>query len=462
MLAVIDKLQISPDLERFHVQRSAVIELILFFTIALALDYVLFDGTRYREISLHPFWLPVLLLSVQYGTSAGLVAAATASSVLLIGNMPPQSLFQDLYAYMYEVSLNPLMWFAGAVLVGELRMRHVRERDALRNALAKAKQQNEVTTQAYQTLRDANTKLMVQIAGQSKTVNMTLPAIHLINKMELDEIIEGCIEAVRCIINPEKFSLFLLDHNQFKIEINYGWSRKDEYSHFFLQNSGLFQKIVGEHRFLCITDALDERILNGEGMLAGPLYNSATGEVFGMLKIESLSFLDLELSAVETFNILCEMIGTIMDHAKQFQRANSDCYIDRKSNLFTQNFFEDQVRSMNHLCKRSGMETSVLRVFCGQIPILKAAERSELNACVGKAVNEVLRSTEMVFDCNDSGEGFIIILPATPVQDCHIIVQKLVPAIRRILPQQLKGLSIEITGERLQDRSKSKQERQFA
>jgi GGDEF domain-containing protein len=462
MAAVIDKFEISLDLERFHVRRSAVVELMLFFTIALVLDYVLFDGTRYRDISPHPFWLPVLLLSVQYGTSAGLVAAATASSVLLIANLPPQSLIQDFYEYMYEVSLNPLMWFMAAVLFGELRMRHVRERDALRGVLAKAKQQNEVTTQAYQTLKEANSKLMVQIAGQVKTVNMTLPAIQLINKMELDEIIEGCIEAVQRIINPEKFSLFLLDNNQFKIEFAYGWSRNDEYSHFFLQDSALFQTIVGEHRFLCITDALDERIFNSEGVLAGPLYNSATGEVFGMLKIEGLSFLDLELSTVETFNILCEMIGTTMDHAKQFQRASSDRYIDRKSNLFTQNFFEDQIKNMNQLCKRSGMETSVLRVFCGQVPILKAADRSELNACVGKAVSEELRSTEMVFDCNDRGEGFTVILPATPVKDCHIIVEKLVPAIRRILPRHLKGLSIEIVGERLQDQSKSKQKKQFA
>lgn len=442
-------------------RRSAVIELVLFFTVALVLDTVLFDGTRFREISLHPFWLPVLLLSVQYGTTAGLVAAATASSVLLFGNMPPQSLYQDLYEYMYEVSLNPLMWFATAVLFGELRMRHVRERGALRGALAKAKHQNEVTTEAYQALREANNKLMVQIAGQLKTVNMTLPAIQLIKKMELDEIVGGCIGAVRRIINPKKFSLFLLDQNQFKIETNHGWSRKDEYSHFFLQSSGLFQEVVGERRFLCITNALDERILNGEGMLAGPLYNAATGEVFGMLKIESLDFLDFERSTVETFHILCEMIGTAMDHARQFQQANSDRYIDRKSNLFTQNFFEDQARCMNHLCKRSGMEASVLRVFCDQVPVLTAAEWSELSACVGTAVNDVLRSTEMVFDCNESGEGFTVIVPATPVEDCHVIVQKLTPAIRWLLPQQLKGISIEIIVERLQDQSEFKQKRQF-
>ena len=76
-------------------RRSAVIEVGLYVTIALALDSFFFAGERFSAIDPHPFWPLVLLIATQYGTSEAMFAASVASVALLAGNIPPQSISQD-------------------------------------------------------------------------------------------------------------------------------------------------------------------------------------------------------------------------------------------------------------------------------------------------------------------------------------------------------------------------------
>ena len=47
---------------------------------ALLCDALFLGGTRFRSWSHHPFWIPVLLAAVQYGTNAGLFAAMPQGS----------------------------------------------------------------------------------------------------------------------------------------------------------------------------------------------------------------------------------------------------------------------------------------------------------------------------------------------------------------------------------------------
>src|SRR5690242_11002358 len=108
-------------------RRSALIELAAFFAAALAIDWAAFGGTRFAGVSPHPFWLAVLLVSVQYGISEGLLAAALASAALLLFNVPPAALGQDLHLWLMQVLRLPVLWFATALVVGELQQRHLRE-----------------------------------------------------------------------------------------------------------------------------------------------------------------------------------------------------------------------------------------------------------------------------------------------------------------------------------------------
>ena len=55
--------------EVFGLRVTALVEMAIFFTIALLLDRYAFDGDRFREVAPHPFWAAVVLISLQYGTN---------------------------------------------------------------------------------------------------------------------------------------------------------------------------------------------------------------------------------------------------------------------------------------------------------------------------------------------------------------------------------------------------------
>jgi len=90
------------------------------------------------SISPHPLWIPVLLLSSQYGTIAG-VAAAVASMVLYwLAGAPPQAGGEDIYDYLYRIWREPVLWPVAAVVLGGIRVQHARKTESLRSRLVEA------------------------------------------------------------------------------------------------------------------------------------------------------------------------------------------------------------------------------------------------------------------------------------------------------------------------------------
>ena len=92
------------------------------------------------------------MISAQYGTTEGLVAAAAATAALLLGNFPDRSINQDIYDNILAIAQLPLMWAASAVVLGELRERHIRERDQLKEDLVGALSREEQITNSYERL----------------------------------------------------------------------------------------------------------------------------------------------------------------------------------------------------------------------------------------------------------------------------------------------------------------------
>lgn len=83
----------------------------------------------------HPYWLPVLLASCQYGVRGGMVATVAASAVYWFG-LSPKSAAQDFYTYAGTVAVHPATWLATALIVGGLRNLHMHQYAELTEQLA--------------------------------------------------------------------------------------------------------------------------------------------------------------------------------------------------------------------------------------------------------------------------------------------------------------------------------------
>jgi GGDEF domain-containing protein len=414
----------------FGFRRSAILEIVLFLVVALAIDYLFFDGTRYRSAVLHPFWLLVLLVTVQYGTHEGMLAAALASVSLLAFNLPEQTLAQDRYDYLFQISRTPLMWFAAALIFGELRMRQIRERDVLRSDLGDAKQREEAIASDYKRLGQVKDSLEARIAGQVRTAITLSQAAKAIEKLDPSEVLFGVVDMVRAVMFPEKFSLYLLRNDLLELFIQEGGSPEDRFSQTFDRDSLLFQEVVGRQRLLCSANASDEQILGSEGVLAGPLINTAEGEVLGMLKVEKLGFLDLNFSNIHTFQLLCEWIATAYANALRYQTARSESVLSEETKLLSYGFLERQTAFLSELAERFHFNLSMIILHLENPDELSEEEMNLIPPALARTVRKVLRRSDMVFDHQRTGWEFALVLPGSPIENSPFIVEKLLAGLK--------------------------------
>src|SRR5918999_1920249 len=177
---------------------SALVEIAIFLAFMLLLDYAASDGTRFWDVSPHPYWIIVLLVAVQYGTPEGLTTALTAS-LMLLTKIPAQDVTQDMYAYLLSIAANPLMWLVAAVVLGELRRKHLRECQHLRQELAQARAREGKIAQSYEWVKEVKEKIDPRIAGQLRSQIAAYHAAKAMESLSPQEAVQGLEELVKAV-----------------------------------------------------------------------------------------------------------------------------------------------------------------------------------------------------------------------------------------------------------------------
>jgi polysaccharide biosynthesis protein PelD len=421
--------------KRMALRRSAVIEIAIYLVGSILLDQFFFGGTRFREVSPHPFWPIVLLVAAQYGTSEALLAAFASTAALLLGNIPPQSINQDTYDYLSKLVANPVMWFIAAIALGELRMRHISERDRLREDLSLATKREQDLTAAYGRLTSLKDSLEARVAGQMRTAINMYQAARSLERLDPSEVLLGISDIVHAVMKPERFSLYLRRDDVLEISIGEGWTSTSALSRTFRSDSRLFQEVVARQRCVCIANPDDELVLGKEGVLAGPLIDRETGDVMGMLKIEKMGYFELHFSNVQTFHVLCEWIADAYLNARRFQITESESVFDPKSSLFSYSFYERQIAYLQELATRSGFDLSILLLRLDNEIEFTDHEIRRLESTLKSAVLKVLAKSDMAFDYRRNGYQYCIVLPSTDTESAAIAGDRLITELAIAAPK---------------------------
>ncbi len=430
-----DKLKNSMGL-----RATTLIEIALFFILLEVIDFLFLDGSRYWQISPHPFWVIVLIISTQYGTLEGLVAAAAATLILLVGNLPEQAFSQDIYDYLLTITSRPLMWFSAAVILGELRMRHVHEREELLSNLSTAEHREQTIANAYRQLETSKESLETLVAGQLGTMVSMSRAAKTLGRLDPNEALRGASAMVRAVMNPPKYSLYLLTDSVLEMSISEGWDKTDTFSNSFTSQSPLYKEVIEQQRILSLANPGDGSILEREGFFAGPLIDMENNKVLGMLKIERLEFYELNLSALESFKILCEWIGTSLAGARQYEVARSSTSGDlRESSLIHSSIFKRQTELLIALAREIGFDVFMIEVSLVNADSFTEDKQNLIHATMGRVVKDALTGNDLVFTYQRANCESVIALPATNLRNSQIIADKLKVLLSVLLRGKVDG-----------------------
>ncbi len=404
---------------------SPILETLLFIGAVLAADLIWGAGHRFRDVEPHPFWGIVLLMAVHYGTRQALFATLAATSALLLGNLPPQSLDQNVHDYGVAVLVRPLLWMLTSLVLGELRMRHHLQHSEALEQLRNAERRVELLARSHKDLSSAKERLETRLAGQLRTATGLFEAARTLETLDPGKVVAGALDLVGTALQAKTFSLFLLEGDALLLAATKGAHEERRLPERYTGTSPLFQEVVGGQRLVSVSTATGEAILNGEGLMAGPLIDPTSGKLIGMLKIEEMAFLDFNLSSLQTFRTMCEWIGAAYANALTHQASQIE---DEATRLYGMKYLDRQTDYVTELALRFGFDLTLL-MFRVDVEDLSDEERRAVPGVLGEIARKVLRRTDMVFSHEPPGTQFAVLLPGAPPENVAAVAKKLRQAL---------------------------------
>jgi hypothetical protein len=157
----------------------------------------------------HSFWIPVLLMSCQYGIMGGLFTTLAATAALFVNGLPPQSALQDFYAYAGIVAAQPCAWFAAALVLGGLRTLHIHHLSDLRDRFEQTTLMAEDFASALTRAACEIERLEHRIATDCSTLDGFLHSLARLDLRDRRSLLASVVDIIRFGVGASSFVVYL-------------------------------------------------------------------------------------------------------------------------------------------------------------------------------------------------------------------------------------------------------------
>ena len=157
----------------------------------------------------HPYWVPILLMSCQYGVMAGLFATLAATAAFFLGGLPDRSAGQEFYAYAAVVAGQPSAWFGTALILGALRSLHIHHQNQLREELQQTRHSAEDLADGLERAVGEVARLERRIATDSNTLASFIHGLSRLDLGDRTSLADGLADLLRHGLGATTFAVYL-------------------------------------------------------------------------------------------------------------------------------------------------------------------------------------------------------------------------------------------------------------
>lgn len=415
----------------FGVPRTAATEVVVFFAVALLVDALLLDGTRFRDVQPHPFWLFLLVVAAHYGTETGVLAALLATLLAFAGNLPARDPFVTQTAYLVTVLSTPVLWFASAVVLGELRKRHQRRHLDLRRRLAESRDEKSALEVTNEALKLANERLGKHSAGQVETHLSLVRAAGTVDTDDTNAVFQSVGALITSLLSPDAYAIYLVDGGHLKLVAQKGDGKSAPPRERYNEGDVLFDAVVRDGEVVHVASEAGRLALGDEGVIAGPLVDGARKQVVGMLKIGSMPLANLGPRSLQAFAVLTEWISAAYRNAQVVEQARKSRIIHGQSHLFTDAYYQSISKFVLAMAMRADFELTQMTVRLRDDGATPSVHNTAVNDAIAATVLKGLRDTDLAFDYTDERGDYVVLLPMTPMENTPVLATRLRSLIER-------------------------------
>lgn len=257
-----------------------------------------------------PYWVPILLLSLQYGTVAGLMAAGAATLAYAMGGLPEQNIDEHHFSYLLRVWSLPILWISIALVLGQFRLRQIELKQQLKTALEERTQEAHVLAGYVGDLerrcRDLERELTSR-GGQGGGGMLDALAALADPATDVPHFVD---RVARSVLGAGQLSVYVVQANTLELVSTGG--RGPAPQRRFASDHSLYRTIVSERQSVSVLEPTGERALGRDGLAAVPILHDDGGRVLGMLKVEQADGEALTGNLVTRLAVIASLLAPML------------------------------------------------------------------------------------------------------------------------------------------------------
>ena len=268
--------------------------------VALVILEFAWDGfPNLTRINPHPYWIAILLLSLQYGTVSGLMAASIAIVGSVVIGLPEPDIEERYFSYLIRVWTQPVLWLLVAMLLGTFRARQIEQREELLLQAEDLRMRGATLLDHATNLRARCNMLERRIAmRETSDSSQLLAALARLESAGPGRWAEALETALTIGFPKSQISLYAIDGTQARHILTHQRAMPSSapggpFPLDIDQNHALLAAVVGNGSAVCVIDAEHDAALRGQGVAAVPVFSAVDKSqqrvVIGILKADILA-----------------------------------------------------------------------------------------------------------------------------------------------------------------------------
>jgi len=251
----------------------------------------------------NPLWLPVMVLSLQHGLAAGLLAALIAAVLQYAPGLPTPLITEDMYSYIGRVAAEPIGWTCLALLIGHMRSRQIANTKELEAKLAERSAHAAAVAELCVDLRHRIETLERHVAANAHASNAdVVESLSALERAGWDDFVQSLTRFVTLMTGSSEFSIHFLRDNALKPVLRPADDHRPAFE--LAHDDPLFASIVHERRIVSAGRTAGSALLAARALMAGPLMESGD-RVIGMFTLGGDSLNDHPDDLERRFGLIC-------------------------------------------------------------------------------------------------------------------------------------------------------------
>lgn len=282
-------------------------EMSILFAVLLAVDHGFLSGQAFSQVEPNPYWLPVVIMALTYGTGAGLWAAIIATGIWVAA---PHNRAEagDQLEMLLRLSLQPLMWIVVALVIGEVtasRKIKIREQEKRGD---ETERKLERMADALARLAKINRTLQIRIATEERTVGQAISAAIGLTEPSQANRIQAVTRLIALAAQTENFTFYDVRGGQ--IIARFGGRAAHNRPH-ELSQTDLSQMMIAGPALAHAGPAADRKALARVGIVALPVRTGDGGVLLGVLVIHALPQSRLTEARIAELSHVADSLGRL-------------------------------------------------------------------------------------------------------------------------------------------------------